>query len=425
MYMRYSFTSIPEKLPYPARIRAQLSTLHSKVVTYISGHYDGTYRCRKRTVDVLNRLSYAVVSGSSIDSSYDPEVDPFSILSQIPEPSDIRAEIGSLYLIERDVNWDVDISDVVYVPSGENSSDDVSVSSTQSVTAVESYNTSDSISDTTAAVSAGSSTITTDATLNSSSKSQELLQSRHEAILQKRHTVKSDLYLNPPEIPQFDTSAVFAAGVVDDCSYVVYCSLPKIPTVQNEISATTDSSMLLDKDFLNLFPTEFISTRSPYMYNVLPGVSYDKDMGVIFPITGFSHEQVFNNVIQYPHIYRLTKLVSGDSVNFYSTIEIDGELVSVSEFWKSSKDTEALPYSVDYIKEYVVRRYLLERDILGIRHKYPMVETLKPFLTLFAPESYYKSLGFMDTLAVAKQCVSARIAYKRSRNPVFRRLNIA
>lgn len=74
------------------------------------------------------------------------------------------------------------------------------------------------------------------------------------------------------------------------------------------------------------------------------------------------------------------------------------------------------------IREYVVRRYLLERDIKGIEHKYPMFGTLDPFVTLFMPSKIYREEGYKDSVDIARQCVKSRVSYLQSRNPVIRRL---
>ena len=78
----------------------------------------------------------------------------------------------------------------------------------------------------------------------------------------------------------------------------------------------------------------------------------------------------------------------------------------------------------DFIKEYVTRRYILERDIKHIDHKYPIFGDLSPFLTLFMPRENYESLGY-DTEDIAIRCIISRVDYKKSRNPVIRRLNNA
>ena len=84
-----------------------------------------------------------------------------------------------------------------------------------------------------------------------------------------------------------------------------------------------------------------------------------------------------------------------------------------------------IPYNSDYIKEYVIRRYLLERDVDNIKHNYPLFGTLDPFLTLFTTVEDYINYGYTDVEDIGRQCVKARVAYKQSRNPILRRLKNA
>ena len=85
-------------------------------------------------------------------------------------------------------------------------------------------------------------------------------------------------------------------------------------------------------------------------------------------------------------------------------------------------DLKTLKPSWSIIAEYVVRRYLLERDILHVDHKYKMYGTLDPYLTLFMPSQDYVSAGYKDVVAIAKHCVESRVSYLQSRSPIIRRL---
>ena len=133
-------------------------------------------------------------------------------------------------------------------------------------------------------------------------------------------------------------------------------------------------------------------------------------------------EQVRDNIIQYPHFYKLKRFIKGEFVSFYSNIEIDGELYDTLEIWDSLPESKVIPRTSEFIKEYVVRRYLLERDILGIEHKYPMHGTLEPFLTLFSIPEDYCRFGYPDSAELAAKCVKSRISYKQSRNPIIRKV---
>lgn len=238
-------------------------------------------------------------------------------------------------------------------------------------------------------------------------------------VLTPQHAVS----LKHPAIPQIDYSkAPWISGVVNGEEYAIYESLPRIPTIQNEISVTTDSSIMRDKDFLNLFPNHVMHTRRPAMYEKVDGLYYDPDIGTILPIEGYTLEQCIDNVIQYPHLFQLKRFVKNEWVMFSSYIEINGELLPSVSAWNDIPDSKKIPAHPEYIYEYVLRRYLLERDIGKIYHKYDIWGTLDPFLTLFAPADWYAKHGYRDSLDIAKKCVDSRVSFLRSRNPIIRKI---
>lgn len=384
--MRYNFTQLPAKLPYPPYIKGKLSTIHSKAISEVIGEYSGSFRQRCRIVDALNTISYNVIENNSAD--YYMSLNRIDVLDLSTVDNDIcKSRLGSLYILERDINWDIQPVDV------DVKSDQVLEYSTKAA-------------DEAFAVS-------------------KVVESSNKVIDRSDYTPKSDLYIQPPVIPRFNIKNVFAAGKLDGTVYTVYASEPKIPTKQNEISITTDISLMTDEDFLRLYPNQMIRTRSEILYDKYPGIKYNDIVGSIIPVAGFTDEELLDNVVKYPHIFKLYKKVNSTIVSFYTTIEIDGELHKVSDVWSSLPESDVIPYNVDFIKEYVVRRYLLERDIKKVDHKYPMYGTLLPYLTLFTSQEDYRRLGYNDTLGIAKQCVMSRISYKTSRNPVLRRLNDA
>lgn len=233
-------------------------------------------------------------------------------------------------------------------------------------------------------------------------------------------TPKEDLYLAPPRYPRFDTSVVrFAQHAPYDRMSIIYESLPQIPTNQNEISITTNVNELTDSDLLNLYPNRIIQTRKPAMYEEIPGAKFYPDIGTILPIKGFTEKQLLDNVIKYPHLYHLKRTVNGESVPFHKYIEIDGELLDTDSVWDKLPIAKIVPKKPEYVMEYVTRRYLLERDVKKIEHKFKMDGALYPFLTLFAPSDFYLSHGYKDAVDIAKQCVEARIVYRSSRNGVL------
>lgn len=238
-------------------------------------------------------------------------------------------------------------------------------------------------------------------------------------VLTPQHAVS----LKHPAIPQIDYSkAPWISGVVNGEEYAIYESLPRIPTVQNEISVTTDSSIMRDRDFLNLFPNHVMHTRRPAMYEKVEGLYYDPDIGTVLPIEGYTLEQCIDNVIQYPHLFQLKRFVKNEWVMFSSYIEINGELMPSVAAWNTISDSKKIPAHPEYIYEYVLRRYLLERDIGKVYHKYDIWGTLDPFLTLFAPADWYGKHGYKDSLDIAKKCVDSRVSFLRSRNPIIRKI---
>ena len=121
-------------------------------------------------------------------------------------------------------------------------------------------------------------------------------------------------------------------------------------------------------------------------------------------------------------ILKLQRKVSDETESFYKNIEIKGYLHDTLKIWDCLPESKFLPKTKPFIREYVMRRYLLERDIGGIQHKYPVFGDIKPFITLFQHSDEYIKMGYSNTVDIAKRCVEARVAYKKSLNPVMRRL---
>ena len=372
--MKYRFTQLPHKLPYPPSIRASLSTIHSDIVTYMVENCDGTFNQKRKIIDCMNYISYNLINNNTEFELRWNREDPLSLEIDV-DIDEIKRNIGDLYIVDRDVNWDVSIVD----KDGEDKIEKIPPLSPLSPTP------------------------------------------EHKTNYVLDETPKSDLFIQSPEVPRFDYNKVWASGIVDECVYCIYTSLPEIPKKQNDISVTTDVSKMTDSDLLNLYPNNLIKTRPAIFYDRLNDMFYDEDVGSVMSILGVSSSQLIDNVIRYPHLFRLYKVVDGDIVSFYKTIEIDGELHNVSDVWKDIKDVANFPYNKDYVKEYVVRRYLVERDILGVDHKYKMYGELDPFLTLFMTARSYEARGY-DKIDTARKCVESRVNYKKSRNPVLKRL---
>lgn len=368
------FSQIPESLKYPANIKASLSTAHSNLITEASKNFIGSLKNRRELIEAINTVSYMYVSGDTIPLGWSP-YRPMEGLPEVDEDV-LKSTLGDLYLQETSVNFDiprtVSTSDIEPTPVAQNSLRTPVVE----VAKVEVANP----------------------------------------------TSKVDLYIQPPVVPKFDVHKFQEVQAEAGTRYGIYTSLPLIPTKQNEISATTNVDLMQESDLRKLYPTCVIRTRSENMYAPCDGVKLHPVLGLILPIKGFTEKQVIDNIVRYPHLFRLQKQVADRVVSFYSTVEIDGDLISISDAWNSLPDTKNLPYNNEFVKEYVVRRYLLERDIKKIDHRYKLYGTLDQFLTLFAPADTYIDLGYTDIVGIARQCVLSRVSYKRSRNPVLRRL---
>lgn len=377
------FTHISDKLKYPAKIKAKLSTLHSEVITYTIAHFTNTTRYKSKVIGVLNTLSYYIVSGDSLPTDWDP-MNPFDNID-LTDSSVCEEVLGDLYLHVKDITWDLEESDKpTNLPKSE-------------VTAEKDISTS-----------------------NWDNLRDRVHLEHKSTIITNSKTPKEHLYIRPPTVPQLDTNKPWLKAKVGNESYIIYTSLPEVPTNQSEISATTNIDKMISSDMIKMFPNCFIRTRAPIMYEPCDGLTLDEDVGLLLPIKGFSPKQIKDNIIRYPHIFKLLRQVDGKFTSFYSHIEIEGELKDTLSVWESLPDSKKIPRNSEFIKEYVVRRYLLERDIKHIKHKYPMYGSLDPFLTLFTVSSDYERWGYTDPVDLAKKCIQARIDYKRTRNPIIK-----
>lgn len=391
------FTEIPDKLKYPPNVKAKLSTLHSSVVTYVSDHFERRYDYRKRVISTMNTLSYMCLFGEPLSSNWQ-ESNPLEHITIVDDDT-CKSSLGDLYLTEKNLVWDVTPSESVQ------SSISTGTDNLQSIQFVsESVNSTNS-----------------EGTASSKFDVSGPLKIHNSLNL----TPKEDLYIKPPVVPQFDVTKPWKFGMIGNEKFVIYSSLPEIPTKQNEISATTDVNKITSPELMNLYPNQFIRTRASCMYEPIPGLDYDEKLGLILPIDGYSVDQVRDNIVKYPHIFKLTRVVDGKIVSLYTTIEIDGELFNTLSVWNSLPESSLIPRTSEFVKEYVVRRYLLERDVKGLKHNYPLNGSLDPFLTLFTTPDEYIQLGYSDILGMAKQCVISRVRYKQTRNPILRRLNNA
>ena len=383
---KIKFTSISERYEVNRSVKGKLSELHSMLITYVSSHFKNTKKYKQQVVTMLNLITYAVYADEPVVVNWS-SCNPFDEIPDIDE-EDIKNVLGDIYLTVDSIDWDVTPSSDLDVPV------DINKSASDSKVKIES---------------------------KSIHKIQESSPASEITNPSSNLTPKQDLYIQPPSIPQFDYNQVWMSGVSGADRLVIYKTLPEIPTKQNEISCTTDVTKMRYSELMNLFPNHIIHTRSSTMYQPSGDLEMVEDLGLILPIEGYSRDQLVRNLIEYPHFYKLTRLVDENFVSFYSHIEIDGVLHNTLDIWDSLPESKVIPKHADFLKEYVVRRYLLERD-KGVKHKYPMFGSLDPFLTLFMPREGYAEKGYSDIDHIARKCVVSRVKYKQSRNPVIRRL---
>jgi hypothetical protein len=369
------FTSISENYQVNRGVKGKLSELHSSVISYVIKHFDGTMLYKQRVVKILNILTYALYAAEPLPFDWS-KTEPFVNVPDIDDDL-LEETLGSVYLTVDAIDWDITPVDNPSIIPGTSFQSIVTDTSVDEVPIVK------------------------------------------EAII--KETPSTDLYIQAPEIPQFDVTKPWVQKQCGADLLTIYTTLPEIPKRQRDISITTDVSKMTDSDLLNLYPNHFIRTRAPIMYEPQTNMHFDKDFGVILPIDDYSKEQVVENIIRYPHLYKLAREQNNELVSFYAYMEINGELVDTLEVWDSLEISKWIPKNAEFIKEYVVRKYLMDMEIKGVEFKYPIYGTLQPYLTLFMPVQEYANRNY-DVVDLARTCVRSRVSYKQSRSPILRRI---
>lgn len=395
------FTDISEKHPMPKPVKAKASQLLSIIIEYGVKHYNNTKKMRDSLLKACNVILYCLLEHEPVPHDW-LTTDP---LSNIPEIDDdlMKSTLQNVYLSDKNVEWDL-------IPVV-----DKSVTSTHSAPSSKMFEEKRPKLHRSSQVSSS----VLSSTVEKSEKTR-ITKNKTSVMIP---TDKTDLYLQGPKVPQFDNKSIWLQGQIGYDKLVIYESLPKIPTKQSDISVTTDVTKMTDAELMRLYPNCFIRTRNEKMYEEIEGIDYDENLGILLPICSFTKEQIRDDIIKYPHLYKLVREIDGQLVSFYSHIEINGELVKTLDVWDTLPEAKIIPRQPEFIKEYVVRRYLLERDILGVEHRYPLFGTLYPYLTLFMPSDDYIKFGYTNTHEIVIQCVKSRVSFKQSRNPVIRRLS--
>lgn len=395
---KIKFTNISENYQVRKSFKGTLSSMHSSVITYVVKHYQGTAKYKSQVVKILNTITYAVYAAEPLPFDWSPQ-NPFVNVPDIDDET-IKSVLGDIYLTVDAIDWDLK---VVEEP------DDIQPQVNQTAAKpIPSAKKSD-----------------TNIIAVAKPKFTPVEDTKPVQDFSVKLTDPLDIYLQAPEVPQFDFNKPFMQGVDGADKLVVYTTLPEIPTRQRDISATTDVNRMTESDLLKLFPNHLIQTRAQAMYEHI-GLPYDEQFGNIIPIEGYTKEQILKCIIEYPHLYKLARHQKGlqsntDYPSFYGWMEINGELIPTMDIWDSLEISKKIPRQAEYVKEYVVRKYLLDRDIGNVYFKYPLYGELLPFLSLVMPAEEYIKRGY-DPVEIARQCVISRVAFKQSRNPVIRRL---
>ena len=370
---KYSISSLGDSLRMKTMYKAKFSTLYFSLFDYIYNNYEDSNAFRTKVVDVINNILYYLYSGDTFPESWDLERAPFDY--EPVDDSDIEDMIGrDSFLYTDDIYWDIN-------PKEGNKSIHVTKRD----------------DDQNGKIDLPSFSITS----------------------------SEDLYLRPPKFPMIDVDRFMTIESYSGIISKVYETLPKIPSKQSEISATTDVDSMKDRDLSKLYPNSVIKTRSKRMYQPCEGIELHPILGLILPIEGYTRDQLVDNLVKYPHFYKLKRLVGDPLVTedyrcFYYDIEIDGDLIPILKAWDVLPESDVIPKDPEFVKEYVVRRYLLERDVLGIEHRFPMLGDLREHITISMPFDKYVEFGYDDSIELMRTCVSNRVNYIRSINPVFR-----
>lgn len=380
------FYDIPDRIKYPANCQAKLTDLHNEIIQYTSDNFSSKVSFKRSVIKAMNTVSYLLISGDTIPSGWKPQ----NLTSGLPDISEdsLKSKLKNCYVPQTSIDW----SELV---EADNDSIDPSINKDNESVRIDSEFSFKQIENS-------------------------------EQFAAVFHSEPEDLYLQGPLIPQIDTSKIYARGEIDGTKLVIYHSLPIVPTRQCEISVTTDVSLLSERDLMKLYPDRRFYTRNSDLYRKVDGLYYEEGLGCVLPIKDFSRSQIIDNMIKYPHlenILRLGKSASGAKyVEFWKFIEIGGELHRTKDIWDSLPESSFIPKSKFFMEEYVIRRYLLERDVEGINHRFKMFGSLDPFLTLFMDSDSYIRYGYKNVVEIARQCVCSRVSYKKSRNPILRRL---
>lgn len=441
VYIKIS--DIAEKVPVPGNVLQKFEVYYHDLYMWICENFENRERFKKNATYKINLLMYYLFTDGTVPYNWNTLMTTPNLSCSV-NSSDIRRVITKCMLAPSNIDWsecmDSSYSFELANAASDKSSDAVSVASevpSGSTPSKRPYTFSaktdtgekysgqvKSAHSNAASITSGSAIATEDKSLIQEDDSNacddddeyEVASSLQPVV---NATPKEDLFITIPKYPK-------VADISSSLPNNIRVSLPLVPSKQSEISATTDVNNMSEEDLLNLFPNTFIRTRSPLMYKPRQGITLDPDYGLLIPVEGFTDAQVRDSIIRYPHIFQLARqMEDGTFTSFYNDMEIDGELVNILKVWKYLPEAKIIDIDslnstseqIEFIKEYAIRRYILERDIAGVKHKFDVRGSLPEFMTLFMPASMYTKEGYGNAIDIAKKCVSARVSYLRTRNP--------
>ncbi len=444
VYIKIS--DIAEKVPVPGNMLQSFEVYYHDLYMWICDNFENRERFKKNATYKINLLMYYLFTDGTVPYNWNALMTTPNLSCSI-NSSDIRRVITKCMLAPSNIDWSECI-DSSYSFESESSTSSSSIdaascsSEVKDSSPVKRTYTFSAKTDTGAEYTgqvkasskgeAASNSVEANsyghASENTSSQKEvssavDSASEEYEVVTSPQHvlnaTPKEDLFITIPKYPK-------VADVSSTLPNSIRVSLPLVPSKQSEISATTDVSSMTEHDLLNLFPNTFIRTRSPLMYKPRPGITLDPDYGLLIPVEGFTDAQVRDSIIRYPHIFQLARqMEDGTFRSFYNDMEIDGELVNILKVWKYLPEAKIIDIDslnstseqIEFIKEYAIRRYILERDIAGVKHKFDVRGSLPEFMTLFMPASMYMKEGYGTAVELARKCANARVSYLRTRNP--------
>lgn len=441
VYIKIS--DIAEKVPVPGKLFQKFEVYYHDLYMWICDNFENRERFKKNATYKINLLMYYLFTDGTVPYNWNALMTTPNLSCSI-NSSDIRRVITKCMLAPSNIDWS-ECMDSSYSFELANAASDKSSEAVSAASEVPSESTSSkrpyTFSARTDAGAKYSGQVKSAHSNAASVTASSTIATEHKSLIQEdasnvcddddeyevasslqpvvNATPKEDLFITIPKYPK-------VADASNSLPNNIRVSLPLVPSKQSEISATTDVNNMSDEDLLNLFPNTFIRTRSPLMYKPRQGITLDPDYGLLIPVEGFTDAQVRDSIIRYPHIFQLArKMEDGTFTSFYNDMEIDGELVNILKVWKYLPEAKIIDIDslnstseqIEFIKEYAIRRYILERDIAGVKHKFDVRGSLPEFMTLFMPASMYMKEGYGTAVKLARKCANARVSYLRTRNP--------